>query len=805
MLIKLKITINMNRFIVIIFTCIINYSLIAQTSDNGILVGRVLDSKNSQPIPSAVVVIKGTNIIALTDSEGNFSLGGIKPGYIDLQISLIGYKPYISDPILVTNAKKASIEISLEEEQIVLNEVNIKASFFRKKEESPLSLRRISIAEIERSPGSNRDISKVIQSFPGVASTPAYRNDVIIRGGGSSENRFFLDGVEIPNINHFATQGSSGGPVGIINVDFIREVNFYSGAFPANRGNALSSVLEFNQIDGNKEKIKFRGAIGASDLSLTFDGPLSKNTSFIASVRRSYLQFLFAGLGLPFLPTYNDFQFKIRTRINDHYEFMLIGLGAFDVSKLNLDANKTEEQRYILGYLPEYEQWNYTIGAVFKHYKEKGYDTWVLSRNYLNNVSNKYKNNIELDSLKTFDYKSHEIENKFRYEHNTQTSNGYKINYGLGLEYVRYYNYTRKSLSSGSQLIYTTNLDFFKWSVFGQISRNYFQDKLSVSLGMRSDANSYGSNMTDLAKQVSPRLSLSYTIKPKWRVNANVGRYYQVPPYTALGYRNSKEELINKLNNVTYIQSDHLVAGIEHMFNSETRLSVEGFYKWYHNYPLSVADSVSIASKGADFGTYGDEEIRSAAKGKAYGLELLLQSKNLMGFNIILSYTFVRSSATNSKGVFIPTSWDNRHIFNITGLHSLKRNWEIGFKWRFVGGAPYTPWDLNKSSLVSAWDAQSMAYLDYSRYNQLRLKSFHQLDIRIDKEYFYKRWSLRFYIDIQNIYNFKSEQPDMVYRETDANGMLLPATGDPARYILKTVHNNQSGTILPTVGFIVEL
>ena len=178
----------------------------------------------------------------------------------------------------MTNANKVFIEVPLVEANVQLEEVVVKASPFRKIKESPVSLQRISIEEIEKSPGGNRDISKVIQSFPGVASTPAQRNDVIVRGGGPSENTFYLDGIEIPNINHFATQGASGGPVGIINADFLREVNLYTGAFPANKGNALSSVIDLYQIDGNKEKLNFRGSVGASDLALTFDGPLGDKT-----------------------------------------------------------------------------------------------------------------------------------------------------------------------------------------------------------------------------------------------------------------------------------------------------------------------------------------------------------------------------------------------------------------------------------------------------------------------------------------------------------------------------------------------
>jgi len=220
-----------------------------------------------------------------------------------------------------------------------IEDVVVRASPFRKKLESPLSVRIVGIQEIEKNPGGNRDISRVIQSFPGVGSTPAFRNDVIVRGGGPNENRFYLDEIEIPYLNHFSTQGASGGPVGIINVDFIREFEFYSGAFPASKGNAMSSVLSFRQIDGNDEKFRFRATVGASDLGLTADGPTGNNSTLIMSLRRSYLQFLFSALDLPFLPTYNDFQFKHKTRIEDKGELTVIGIGALDDFELNNIVN----------------------------------------------------------------------------------------------------------------------------------------------------------------------------------------------------------------------------------------------------------------------------------------------------------------------------------------------------------------------------------------------------------------------------------------------------------------------------------
>jgi len=363
-------------------------------ANNGSIKGKVIDSKTNQGVPFASVVVWGTTTGAMTDGDGNFSFTGLKPGFIELRASCIGYKPYVSEGIMVTNSKTVFLDILLEESALQINEVVVKASPFRKRAESPVSERIIGIDEIERNPGGNRDISKVIQSFPGVASTPAFRNDVIVRGGGPNENKFYVDNVEIPYLNHFSTQGASGGPVGIINVDFVRSVDFVSGAFPASKGNALSSVLNFTLADGNKDKMKYRATIGASDLGLTLDGPTGKNSSLIMSVRRSYLQFLFTALKLPFLPTYNDFQFKYKWRINEKNELTILGLGALDNSKLNLKANQTDFQKYILDYLPEQSQYSYVFGAVLKHFTGNGYDTWVLSRNYLNNSETKYMNNV---------------------------------------------------------------------------------------------------------------------------------------------------------------------------------------------------------------------------------------------------------------------------------------------------------------------------------------------------------------------------------------------------------------------------
>jgi len=780
-------------------------------SQSGTLKGRVFNSKNNEPLPFSSILITGTTTGSVSDQEGNFLFTSLNPGYIKLTASSVGFENATTEEILVTNSKTLFLDIAMKEKSVQLEKVEIKASPFKRVAESPVSLKSLGISEIEKSPGANRDISKVIQTLPGVASSVSYRNDIIVRGGGPSENRFLLDGIEIPNLNHFATQGASGGPAGIINTDFLREVDLYTGAFPANRGNVLSSVLDMKMIDGNPEKVVYRATLGASETAFSANGPLNNKSSFLFSVRRSYLQFIFSAIGLPFLPTFNDYQLKVRTKFNLKNELTFISIGALDKMKLNTGIkNPDESQQFILDYLPVNNQWNYAIGAVYRHYRQNSYGTIVLSRNMLNNEAFKYEKNLENDPSKlNLNYISQEIENKFRYEEVLRT-NGYKITCGAGAEYARYFNNTFQRVFIPSEtdtltsVKYDSRLDFFKYSIFSQVSRGIMQERLTLSLGIRADGTSYSNKMANPLNQFSPRFSASYLLSENFMLNFNTGRYYQLPSYTMLGYRSKNGKLLNKTNGITYIRADHLVAGIEYHRNSTSKFTFEVFYKWYDQYPFSVRDSVSLASKPADFGVYGNEEVVSNVKGKAYGTEVYLRDKIMQKVDLTVSYTWVRSYSQDKQGRYIPSAWDNRNILNITAFTTLKKNWDIGLKWRYVGGAPYTPYDTDRSSLIQAWNVQGQGYLDYNRYNSERLTGFQQLDLRVDKEYYFRKWSLNLYLDIQNVYNYKSKgTPDLVLMR-DAGGNPLVDPVDTNHYQWKYL-KNESGTVLPTIGIIVEL
>ena len=774
--------------------------------------GRVYNSINNEAVPFANIFIEGTSLGATSDLEGNYILTNLKPGTYSVVCSFIGFKRQISFEVPVNSVRTTTLDFALVEESTTLNQVVITASPFNKREESPVSLRTISSSEIYRNPGGNRDISNVIQILPGVASSSSFRNDIVVRGGAPNENRFYLDGIEVPNINHFATQGSSGGPVGMINVNFIREVDFYAGAFPANRGNALSSIIEFKQIEGNDEGLKGTFMLGSSDAGITLDGPIGDKSTFILSARQSYLQLLFKALGLPFLPTYNDFQYKQTIKVNDKNRITIVGLGAVDDFTLNTSANDGLEDEevirrnnYILGNLPVNTQWNYTVGANWKHFGTNSFQNVVVSRNHLNNRAVKYQGNIEQPEFLILDYKSQEIENKVRLE-NTIRENGWKINMGLGYENAIYTNSTYNQIvvdGAVNVIDFDSRLPINKFAVFSQVSKELVKNKLMVSFGVRMDCNDYSEEMSNPLDQLSPRLSASYSITEKLNANFNVGRYFQLPPYTIMGYRDSNSLLANKENNITYIQSDHFIAGLEFNPGLLSKVTVEGFYKTYDNYPFLTRDSLSLANLGGDFGVIGNEPVTSTSFGRSYGLELLVQQKLLSSVYGILSYTFVRGEFSDKNDELINSSWDNRHILNLTAGKKFKNDWELGMKFRFVGGAPYTPYDVERSATIDVWNIVQQGVFDWDQLNEFRNPASHGLDMRLDKKWYFQKWAVNAYIDIQNIYNFQAISQPYLDVERDDSGNPIIDPNNPQSYEISEIENI-SGTVLPSIGLMID-
>jgi hypothetical protein len=372
--------------------------------------------------------------------------------------------------------------------------------------------------------------------------------------------------------------------------------------------------------------------------------------------------------------------------------------------RLNKDAEE-EDAQYILGYLPKIQQETFTVGGVYKHYAGHHVQSLVLSHSYLNNRNTKYLNNDESnEEMLSLKLRSKEQETKLRVENSSVWGNT-RLSYGANMEYAQYGNRTYQKRFTGSEQVvnYRTWIDMIKWGAFVKATYESDDDRFSASLGLRTDANNYSSEMRDLSEQLSPRLSVSYQLSKGLFLSGSIGLYYQLPAYTMLGFKDNNGEFVNKIN-LRFMSVSQKNVGLSWQINNQVELSAEGFYKDYDRIPYSIVDGIPMACKGNDYGVVGNEAVSSTAQGRSYGVEFMLKWIVAQKLNLSSSLTLFKSEYRNTKNdPYIASAWDNRFILNMSGTYNLPRNWSIGAKISAIGGAPYTPYDVQKSSLVTAW------------------------------------------------------------------------------------------------------
>ncbi|MBC7446470.1 MAG: TonB-dependent receptor [Hymenobacteraceae bacterium] len=810
---------------IVLFLLSAAHASLAQST--GVLSGSIRDRSTQQLLPGVTVALEGTTLGTATDEQGHFRLADIPTGSYNVRASFVGYEPLLRANVVITsgNANIVSLELAPAAEQ--LGEVAVTASRAIRvaTAETPLSVQRLSVEEIKSNPGGNFDISKVVQSLPGVGGggtggTAGFRNDIIIRGGAPNENVYYLDGIEVPVINHFQTQGSAGGPAGMLNVSFIEDVTLSSSAFEARYDNTLSSVLQFRQRDGNPDRTQGNIRLSGTEVAGTLEGPLTKNTTYLASVRRSYLQLLFKAIDLPIRPDYWDAQFKVTTRLSPTTTLTALGLGALDHFEVAVPRKSTPENDYILRGTPTIDQWNYTVGLSLRQLLRKGYLNVALSRTQLDNRVNLFEGGTAFsgdESRRVLRTRSGEAENKLRIDVNRAVGK-WQVAYGAAGQWVeydsRYFNRLRRAVLNpdgteqqpGVDVRFQTDLAFARFGAFAQATRALLPgDRLTVSAGLRADGNSFTDQGANLLRTLSPRVSASYALAPRWNLNASVGRYYKIPPSTLLGFRDAAGQLVNQRNR--YIQSAHYVAGLEFLPTPSTRLTLEGFWKRYRHYPVSVRNGISLANLGGDFAALGNEAVTSTGRGRAFGGEFFFQQKLTRNLFAVVSYTLFWSEFTGADGRYKPSAWDMRHLASVLLGRKFGRGWEMGLKYRFAGGAPYTPYDQEASRQNYLTVGQGI--LDYTRLNTERLRRFQQFDFRLDKKVNLRRFTLDLYLDVQNAFVISNPAlASYTFARTADNTGFLTTDGQPIRVnganAVPTLLSSDGATVLPTIGFIVE-
>lgn len=793
------------KFKLILLFFISSLSLYSQVGSINI---NVFDDFSKKPLTATVKILGGNE--EQFSGTGNILISDISSGTYTFEIVSEGYSPSYLNEINVVPNQNLTFSVGLTTFATDIQEVTITRKAYKTTAESPVSLRSITSEEVQKNAGSNRDVSKAILSFPGVGSTATFRNDLFIRGGSSAENKFYIDGIEVPVINHFQTQGASGGPRGIITVDFIKDVDFYSGAFPAKKNGVLSSLFEFNLKQARKDKLGYKAVLGLDDMQLMVDGPLSKDQSWsgLFSVRKSNLQLLFKGIGLPFLPSYYDTTFKISKKYKSGDELYFIGLGAIDKFEFNDNAKKTLSNLTLIDRLPNSPQWNYTVGAGYRHLVENGNWLFTWSRNMIDNQAIKYYRNIETPQNLLYDYQSREAENKVRIDRNFKL-NDYQFSAGTNVNFAKYSNNSTIKQVNQNTIDFdqiSSELNLVQYGLYLQTAKKFLEDKMQISVGARVDGSNYSDLTNNPFNQFSPRFSLNYKFAENWAANFNTGIYYQLPAYTSLGFQ-LNNNLVNK-NSLKYIQNTHFVGGLEFNGKDNLRFSLEGYYKKYKNYPFSLRNQISLANIGGDFGVVGNEPLDSRGFGETYGVEFLAQKRTLNNFYGIVAYTFGFSKFSDSAGNLLPSSWDSRHILTMTTGKYFKRNWNLGARFRLQSGLPETPYDLQRSALVNIWNVANGPVQDFTQLNSLRGNVAHQLDIRAEKKWIFKKWQFTTYVDVVNVYGSKSASNLPVVnlqRDASDNGIIAnPNAPQNQQYYLLETGSADKNTPLPYFGFIFE-
>lgn len=806
----------MNKLICSLSLSFLAFSLNAQTT--GTITGSVRDKNTQEILAGVVITIKGADTLhAISDENGVFNIQA-QAGKYNLEASSVGYNNYISYNINLSsgNAQVLQIEMERKSKELEAVVINIGKSARATDMITPLATQRLTAEEIKVNPGGNFDVSKVIQVLPGVAGgTSPNRNDIIVRGGGPSENVYYLDGIEIPVLNHFQTQGASGGATGILNVSFINDVQLTSSAFDSRYDNALASTIVIKQRNGNPNKLSGNIRLSGSEFATTLEGPLGKKTTFMASARRSYLQFLFKLLDLPIRPDYWDFQYKVNHKINNKTELTFIGVGAIDNFKLEVPKKTDAENEYIIRANPLIKQWNYTVGGILKRLINKGYITVALNRNMFFNGADRFQNNALQSGGRLFSLGSHEIENKLRVNVN-KFVDGLKYSYDLDAQYVKYdadiFNTIKMestdsagNISPAQTLSSKSAIDFFKFGAYLQAAKYFFEDKFLISGGFRADMNTFTTEGLNPLKSVSPRISFSYAINDEWNFSASIGSYYKLPVYTMLGYKDSTSALANK--NLEYINAIHYTIGTQFIPRNDFRFTLEAFYKNYYNYPVSLTNGISFANIGTDYSAVGSDYYASTGKGRVYGIEAYIQQKLIKNLFYVASATIYKSEFSGIDNKLRPSTWDYGFIVSATFGYKFKKNWDLGLKYRIAGGQPYTPFDIPASTALYLTTGKGV--YDYAQLDSKRLPAFQQLDLRVDKKFNFKKLSLDLFVDFQNVLFYKTPSlPKFTFERNEDNTGFKTTDGQPitsdGSNAIPYIIQQRTATIVPSIGFIFE-
>jgi hypothetical protein len=737
----------------------------------GTIKGMVVNTESKEPVSGVNILLLTTQLGTTTDSTGRYTIDGVPAGSYSAAFQNVAYARLVRPDVIVRPDRITYVNAELKEQLIISDQVDVQSEYFRKDDLAPVSSVSFNFEEVRRAPGSAGDVSRVLMALPSVGQFNHNANDLVVRGGSPFENGFYVDGIQIPNINHFPVQGASGGPIGLINVDFLDDVTFHTGGFPATFGNRLSSIVDMKFRDGNRDAIDTQLDFSMQGIGGIIEGPLpAKRGSWFLSGRRSYLDLILKIMGEGAVPLYGDVHAKVTLDIDSRNTLTLLdifGSGSSEISRQSAIDNG-EETYGRTGYNEN------TAGATWRSFwSDHAYTVTSLSYTFItekddwNNpvdesnivTRNDYEGFIHLRSVGYFQIdKSKKIEAGFDGEYNPT-------------RFENFFNSTTGRLGTTLPPV-STQKDFS--TSRGGVFMNYIwipADHLTLAIGLRGDYTALNQRF-----RLSPRFSAGWQITERLALSGSAGIFYQALPSVIL----SQEESNKNLKDPAAI---HYIAGLEYMLTVDTKFSVEVYDKEYRNLPLEPSDpSLSIIDEGRSGGSFKNYTgLTDNGEAYARGVELLLQKKLAKDFYGLISFSLSSTRYRDYSGQWRDRAYDNRYLFCIIGGYKPNNTWEFSVRWNIAGGVPYTPFDIAQST------AARIGIIDQTRINGERYPDYHSLSVRADKRFNFQHSSITLYFMTLNTYDRKNV----------------------IRYYWDRVHNQQKADyqwgFIPVIGCEYEL
>ena len=706
-----------------------------QEPRTGLIDGRVRSGPTQQPIANASVRVIGADLAVVSGDDGRFRLRA-PVGVTRLEVRAIGFAPIIRSDVVVSAGKPTTIVIDLQPRAVRLATVDVTPSYFEPTQATPVSTQTFTAEEIRRTPGVQEDVVRAVSVLPGVGVTTAGRNDLVVRGGAPFENLFVVDNIEVPNVNHFGTQGSTGGPVSLIPIEFVKDAALSAGGFGVRYGDRTSSVTTIALREGKRARRATTLNLSATGFGAIAEGPLPNGGSLLVSARRSYLDLVFNAVGFPFIPAYTDVTVKAvqRPTARDELSFLLVGA----VDRITFKST-TADNRYDNSTVLGSSQDQYIAGVTWKRLLPNGVITSTLGRTW-SRYDAAQRDSSDPPAL-IFGAKSTEGETSLRSDVTLQLSARHEFSAGLIGKYAGglRYDITLPGAARLDQngvpraLRVDTTFATYRQAAYVQSSVQ-LAERLRVTLGVRGDWYQFLQN----AVRIAPRASLAWSLNDGNTLTLAGGQYYQAPQPTWLAGDAGNSRTLKPL------RADQVVAGWQRLVRPDLKLQLEAYAKRYADYPGRVYRPRAVLQpSGFDDVTndipYGLEPLRSQATGRVRGIEVLLQ-KRLSDVPVygLMSASYNRTRFRGLDGTTSIGAFDSPLVFN--GLLGWRPNqrWEFSGRVRSAAGLPTTPFTGD-------------GRLDFARYNAgERLPTFFALDMRIDRRFVFRRSQLVTYLDVQN-------------------------------------------------------